>query len=109
MLARFTDSPTFIFLCQSADWQCVVDTSTEELAATAAIEAIMKSKIQYSLGAVIAVQKLVGNFFDKSMLSTEPEVFYTPMILANAGFHVEAANLSKIVEQKDKDGGFKKL
>lgn len=104
MLRRVNDLKYF-YLCQSADWQIIVESENEECAATLAVENIMEhanSDEDYSLSVVIAVKKLTPNMIEISY-SEEIVSFYSPTILANAGFHAEASILHKYLEEKFKN------
>lgn len=90
-----------LYLCQSADWQCVLEAQDEESAATIAVEKIMLSKEDvFSLSSVIVVKKLSNNLIEYNE-DFENVSFYSPIILANAGFHFEANNLHSILENQD--------
>lgn len=97
-MLRKINKDIFFYLCQSANWQCVVEAQDEECAATAAIEKVMKNcddeqeDGRFSLSMVIAVKKMPSNLIDEKD-NIESTVFYSPTILANAGFHSEASNL----------------
>jgi hypothetical protein len=99
---RFINNNLYFFLCQSADWQCVIQAEDEECAATMAIEKLMfedeNGKSTYKLSVATVVEKLKNNMIEDGGLYHDPVVFYTPLILANAGFHTEAANLEKVLE-----------
>jgi hypothetical protein len=90
-----------LFVCQSANWQCIVEAEDYETAATMAVEKIMlASKDEhYCLSAVIVVKKITNNLLD-SQESYETISYYSPIILANAGFHVEANNLHLNLEKE---------
>lgn len=84
-----------LYLCQSANWQCVIEAEDEEIAATLAVEKIMLSSNKeegYCLSSVVAVKKLSNNIVE-SHEDFDVNSFYAPIILANAGFHIEASNL----------------
>lgn len=89
-----------LYLCQGADWQCVVEACDQESAATSALEKIMFNKDQnFGLSSVIVVKKLSNDLLHENE-NFENICFYTPIMLANAGFHVEAKNLHAILEQQ---------
>jgi hypothetical protein len=103
MLRKVNDS-NFLFLCQSSNWQCVVIAEDEESAATSAIEKVMKlseddEEERYSLSMVVSVKKLSINLIEPN-IDEESISFYSPIILANAGFHTEASKLHKFLEEK---------
>lgn len=92
-----------LYLCQSANWQCVLESQDEETAATSAVEKVMLSSKEdyFCLSSAIAVKKLSNNLLDSSEEYTTIS-FYSPMILANAGFHVESTNLHlNLVKQSE--------
>lgn len=98
---RKVNSPTFLFLCQSADWQCVIESEDEESAATEAVESLMSSNSgQGNLSIVISVLKLNNNLIDYQD-QKEIKTYYSPVILANAGFHAEARQLDLILQKED--------
>lgn len=103
---RFINDNLYFFLCQSADWQCVIQAEDEESAATMAMEKLMfeddEKKSNYKLSVATVVEKLKNNMIEDGG-AEEPVVFYTPLILANAGFHTEAANLEKVLETLAKE------
>jgi hypothetical protein len=105
-MIRKINSLQNLYLCQSSTWQCIVESSSEEEAATLAIENIMMSEEadKFSLTASIAILKLNNNLFANEDVNEIFE-FYSPMILANAGFHQEAQSLEKLLktEQNEKD------
>jgi hypothetical protein len=90
-----------LFLCQSANWQCIVEASDYESAATSAVEKVMLASKdeKFCLSAVVVVKKLSNNLLD-SQESFETISYYSPVILANAGFHVEANNLHANLEKE---------
>jgi len=99
-MIRKINNLEFLYLCQSADWQCIVESDSEENAATLAIENIMMTdeSDKFSLTASIAIKKLDNNLFlDKE--ENEIIEFYSPMILANAGFHSEAKSLEELLNK----------
>jgi hypothetical protein len=53
---------------------------------------------KYSLSMVVAVKKLPYNWVEDS--DSNSIAFYSPTILANAGFHNESANLHKFLQEK---------
>ena len=91
---RRTNHILNLYLCQSANWQCVLESQDEETAATSAIEKVMFSSKEdfFCLSSSIAVKKLSNNLFDPDE-EYKSISFYSPMILANAGFHIESTNL----------------
>ncbi len=101
MLLRKVNHILNLYLCQSANWQCVVEAQDEESAATTAIEKIMLSNKEESfcLSLAVAVKKLSNNLIE-SHEDFDVVTFYSPVILANAGFHVEANNLHTTLQQQ---------
>jgi hypothetical protein len=104
MFRKINDNANF-YLCQSADWQCVVCAEDEEAAATITMEKLILENptetSNYKLSFATVVEKLKNNMVEEGAQPNHA-VFYTPMILANAGFHLEAANLEKILETIDR-------
>jgi hypothetical protein len=104
MLLRKVNHILNLYLCQSANWQCVVESQDEESAATTAIEKIMlnnNKEESFCLSLAVAVKKLSNNLIE-SHEDFDVVSFYSPIILANAGFHVEANNLhTTLQEQSD--------
>lgn len=91
-----------LYLCQSANWQCVIEAHDTESAATSAIEKIMLSSNKddnYCLATAVIVQKLPSNLLEPPD-NADAISFYSPIILANAGFHVEASNLHLKLQQQ---------
>ena len=90
-----------LYLCQSADWQCVLEAEDEESAATSAVEKIMFSKEDvFALSSMVVVKKLSNNLIEGNE-DFENVSFYSPIILANAGFHIEANNLHSILTKQE--------
>ena len=100
---RKVNSSTFLYLCQSADWQCVIQAEDHESAATQAVENLMTSSGEGgNLSMVVTVTKLDNNILEiSSNEDKEIRTYYSPMILANAGFHNEAKKLDEILKQED--------
>ena len=98
-MIRTINEEQFLFLCQCADWQCIVEAEDEDTAATIAMENIMNDKEKRSLSAVIAIKKLQNNLFVSSM-EEEVQTFFSPLILANAGFHAEALKLQEFLDKQ---------
>jgi hypothetical protein len=108
MLLRKINNIKYLFLCQSADWQCVLEAEDEETAATLSVEKVMlfskdKQDDKFSLSMVIAVQKLPCNLIDECSTLENSIAYYSPVILANAGFHVESKNLHNFLQQQIDD------
>jgi hypothetical protein len=83
-----------LYLCQSADWQCVVQAQDQESAATSALEIVMSNKDQnFGLSTTIVVKKLSNNLLEQNE-------DFEPLMLANAGFHLEAKNLHEILNKQ---------
>lgn len=101
---RILNKNLYLYLCQSADWQCVVQAEDDESAATLAVEEVMKASHdndeEYKLAFAIIVQKLRNNIVEESV-EHERMTFYSPMILANAGFHVEANALEEFIQKTE--------
>jgi hypothetical protein len=92
-----------LYLCQSANWQCVLESQDEESAATTAAEKVMLSSKDdfFCLSSSIAVKKLSNNLLDSNE-EYNTISFYSQMILANAGFHVESTNLHlNLIQQSE--------
>ena len=55
-----------LYLCQSANWQCVIESEDEESAATTAVEMVMLNSKEdfYCLASTIIVKKLSNNLLD---------------------------------------------
>lgn len=92
-----------LYLCQSADWQYVVEAQDEECAATEAVEKIMLSKEEgFALSNMIAVKKLSNSLIEMDE-NFDRICYYSPIVLANAGFHIEANNLHTILVDQSKE------
>jgi hypothetical protein len=93
-----------LYLCQSADWHCVVEAQDEESAATMAIEKIMfiSKEDNFALSSTVVVKKLPNNLIERDE-NFNSVCYYTPMILANGGFHLEANNLHAILSEQQKE------
>jgi hypothetical protein len=104
MFLRKISNVKYLFLCQSADWQCVVEAEDQETAATLAVEKVMLNckddGSKFSLAMVIAVQKLTSNLIEETSFLENSIAYYSPTILANAGFHVESKNLHNFLQQQ---------
>jgi len=103
MIRRVND--TFcLFLCQSADWQCVVSAEDEESAASLAVENIMRFyKDDCSLSITVLIKKLTNNLIETS-IDSEAVAFYSPTVLADSGYHNEAADLHNfLLNQKEEE------
>jgi hypothetical protein len=61
-----------------------------------------EEKEKYCLSNTVAVKKIHPNLF-QDIDETKIHVFYSPMILANAGFHAEAKMLEEMIN-KDRNG-----
>lgn len=86
-----------LYLCQSANWQCVVEACDYETAATMAIEKVLlrsssNEEESFCLSSTVVAKKLSNNLIEQNE-DFESIPFYSPIILANAGFHTEANNL----------------
>ena len=119
MFRKLSDTERF-FLCQNADWQSVVQAEDEEQAATIAMELLMHESIKKDLlreededqvkasdnvAAVFAVKKITNNLFLNSE-EIEAKFYYTPMIMADAGFHSEAKRLDLIFKEMSEKENF---
>lgn len=101
------------FLCQTADWQSVVFADDEEQAATIAIESLMKESFKKdfdpengsndNVAAAFAVRMIPQNLFIEA--KSETKFFYTPMLMADAGFHSEAKRLDFLFKEKMESEG----
>ncbi len=104
MLLRKINHILNLYLCQSADWQCIVEAIDNETAATLALEKVMLNSMKensFSLSSMVVVKKLSNNLIEQNE-DFEAVSFYSPIILANAGFHVEANNLHlNLLKQMD--------
>ncbi len=101
-MIRKLDSELNLYICQCADWQCVVEAEDEEMAATAAIERVMLMEEKSNIGAYIAVKKIESDIYYPCPLSNEIiKRYYSPTILANAGFHSDAVRLSDFLNKQD--------
>jgi hypothetical protein len=102
-MIRKVDSNTFFFLCQSADWQCIITAENEETAASLATENIMKFHCEeYSLSMTITVKKLLNNLIENAA-DSEVVVFYAPTVLADAGYHNEASELHNFLLAQEEE------
>lgn len=101
-MIRTINQKTFLYLCQSSDWQCVVCAEDEEAAATLAVEYVMESKDSdtMNMGVAIVIKKLENNLFEQ-IKENEPKVFYAPIILANAGYYNEAQVLDNFFSEQN--------
>lgn len=103
MIRRITDV-TYLYLCQTADWQCIIEAEDEETAATIAIENAMAEENQeekLGLTASVLVKKIQNNLYTQaSEEDLQVFEFYCPMILANAGFHSEAKSLEEFLDNE---------
>lgn len=99
VIRKITDGMYF-FLCQTADWQTVVLAEDELSAATKSIEETMKESEKRGLAALILVKKITEDLTSKVF---ESQTFFTPMILADAGFHNEAIKLMDFLEKRENE------
>lgn len=102
-MVRIINQTLFLYLCQSSDWQCIIESEDEESAATKAVESLFSLKDKsLTMSMFVAVKKLVNNLFQEE---DDPEVklFYSPIILANAGFYTEANLLDKQLKSEIKE------
>jgi len=99
VIREITDGKYF-FLCQTASWQTVVLAEDELSAATKSVELAINESQKKGLAALILVKKLTEDLTDKVF---ESQTFFTPMILADAGFHNEAVKLMDFLERKQNE------
>ncbi len=92
--------PMCFFVCQTADWQTIVLAEDELSAATKSIEQIMSESKKRNLAALILVKKITQDLTFKLI---ESQTFFTPMILADAGFHNESVKLMDFLEKKENE------
>lgn len=87
------------YLCQSADWQCVIHTaSTPEEAAATAMQKQMDSEYDsFAVAAAIRVTPI-------QILTEQSVLLYSPSILADLGMHKYAAELIKQIQKDQKNG-----
>jgi signal transduction histidine kinase len=95
VIREITDGLSF-FLCQTATWQAVVLAEDELSAASKSIEQAMNESSKKGLAALILVKKISEDLTEKVF---ESQTFFTPMILADAGFHNEAITLIEFLEK----------
>ena len=96
---RLINEIKFLFLCQNADWQCVIEAEDAEMAATLAVEQVFKKKESAHLAEHFFVLKLPNNL--EIFKTSETKVFSSPIILANAGLHTEAVKLQAFLKRKN--------
>ena len=94
-MIRAINERTFLFLCQSSNWQCVIEAEDEESAATIAAETVMKEEDK-NISMFFAVKKLINNLFNLE-IESEVKLFYAPITLANAGYYYEANKLEEML------------
>jgi hypothetical protein len=104
MVREITSYKKF-YLCQGGNWQVVVEADCEENAATQAVEEIMVEEVKFvRLSAAIFVKELPRHLGgDVLQEDSKTILFYTPMIMANAGFHAEAHKLQNYLDDIDSD------
>lgn len=95
MIREITEG-LYFFVCQTATWQTVVLAEDETSAATIAIEQVMEDSQKKGLAALILVKKITEDLTNQVF---ESQAFFTPMILADAGFHNEAIKLIDFLEK----------
>ena len=96
MISRKTNSELKFFVCQTADWQTVVLAEDAFSAAANFIEECMNNSEKVPLAALTLVQKMNEDLNDEPI---ETKIFFTPMILADAGFHNEAIKLKNFLDE----------
>lgn len=86
----------------------MVEAECFENAATIAVEKIFTSEKnvlnKYSFSAII-LTKQIPYFLDEESdgIFFETKVFYTPLVMADAGFHVEAAKLQSYLDKIEQE------
>jgi hypothetical protein len=86
-----------LFLCASANWQCVVESFSYEQAASKAVqEAMDKTGEEFSIGAAISVTEL-------SLRKKNSILIFSPRILADIGMHTLSSNLLNIIDKDTND------
>lgn len=95
MIREITEG-LYFFVCQTATWQTIVLAEDEASAATMAIEKAMECPEKKGLAALILVKKITDDLTNQVF---ETKTFFTPMILADAGFHNEAIKLMEFLER----------
>ena len=95
MIREITEG-LYFFVCQTATWQTIVLAEDEISAATIAIEKVMEHSEKKGLAALILVKKITEDLTSEVF---ESQTFFTPMILADAGFHNEAIKLIDFLEK----------
>lgn len=99
MIREITDGMRF-FLCQTASWQRVVLAEDELSAASKSLELTMNEPEKKGLAALILIKKITEDLTNEVF---ESQTFFTPMILADAGFHNEAIKLMDFLEKKENE------
>jgi hypothetical protein len=92
----------FFYLCQNSNWQCVVEAEDELSAGTKVMENIMNDDKKRSIGSHTIIKKLQNDLshpFDEN----EKKIFFTPMLLADAGFHNESVKLKEFLDQNNEN------
>lgn len=97
MLREINDQLHF-FICQTANWQAVVLAEDAMSAAVKSIEYVMKEHEKKGLAALVLVKQVSEDLSNEVL---ETEIFSTPIILADAGFHNESAKLKKFLEKQN--------
>lgn len=95
MIREITEG-LYFFVCQTATWQTVVLAEDEVSAAAKAIEGAIENSQKKGLAALILVKKITEDLTNQV---SESQTFFTPMILADAGFHNEAIKLIDFLEK----------
>ena len=102
-MIRVINQKAFLYLCQSSDWQCIIEAEDEETAATIAVENLMSLKDKkLTMSMFVAVKQIVNNLFQEED-EKETKLFYSPIILANAGVYSEANVLDKDLKSEIKE------
>jgi hypothetical protein len=99
VIREITDG-LYFFVCQTATWQTIVLAEDEASAATRAVEQVMEHSQKKALAALILVKKISEDLTEGLF---ESKTFFTPMILADAGFHNEAIKLIEFLEKTKND------
>jgi hypothetical protein len=97
---RETTDGLYFFICQTANWQTVVLAEDEVSAASKAVEEAIDNSQKRGLAALILVKKISEDLTEGLF---ESQTFFTPMILADAGFHNEAIKLIEFLEKTKND------
>ena len=89
---RKINNINYFFICQIADWQYAIEAADFEEAISNAVFKVMNANKKNSFSEYGIVKK-VSNNINSELFQDECRKFYMPLILADAGFHTESANL----------------